>query len=39
MGKIGKTVWWSLSLGLILSAQGLEAMMASLLAYCYSAPV
>ena len=34
MSKIGKTVWWSLSLGPIRSAQGLEVMMASLLEYC-----
>jgi hypothetical protein len=28
MGKIGKTVWWSLSLGLIFFAQGLKALLA-----------
>jgi hypothetical protein len=36
---MGKDGWCSLSLGPILSAQGLEAMMASLLADHYSTPL
>jgi hypothetical protein len=38
MGKMDKTIWWSLSLGLILAAQGLDHLIARLLVYCYSAP-
>jgi hypothetical protein len=38
MGKIGKAVWWSLSLGLILAAQGLDHLIARLLAYEYPIP-
>jgi hypothetical protein len=38
MGKIGKTVWWSLSPGPILVAQGLEGILARLLAYKYPIP-
>jgi hypothetical protein len=38
MGKIGKAVWWSLSLGPILSAQGLDHLVARLLAYAYPVP-
>jgi hypothetical protein len=38
MDKIGKVVWWSLSLGPILAAQGLDHLIARLLVCCNSAP-
>jgi hypothetical protein len=38
MGGIGKIVWWSLSLGPILFAQGLDHLIARLLAYVYPIP-
>jgi hypothetical protein len=36
MGKIGKAVWWSLSLGPAFAAQGLEHLIARLLAHSQS---
>jgi hypothetical protein len=38
VGRIGKAIWWSLSPGLILSAQGLDDLIARLLAHNYSVP-
>jgi hypothetical protein len=38
MGKIGKAVWWSLSLGPAFAARGLEGILARLLAYEYPIP-
>ena len=35
IGKIGKTVWWSLSLGPILAAQGLGGLIARMLTHSY----
>jgi hypothetical protein len=39
MGKIGKSDWWSLSPGPAFAAQGLEAILARLLAYGYRGPL
>jgi hypothetical protein len=38
MGKIGKAVWWSLSLGPILAAQGLDHLIVRLLVYTQPIP-
>jgi hypothetical protein len=38
MGKIGKAVWWSLSLGPAFAAQDLDGILARLLAYEYPIP-
>jgi hypothetical protein len=38
MGNIVKVAWSSLSLGLILAAQGLDHLIARLLAYAYPVP-
>jgi hypothetical protein len=38
MGKIGKTIWWSLSLEPILAAQGLDHLIARLLVHSWSVP-
>jgi hypothetical protein len=35
MGRIDKPIWWSLSPGLILAAQGLDRLIARLIAYEY----
>jgi hypothetical protein len=39
MGKIGKAVWWSLSLGPAFAAQALDHLIARLLSHTHSAPV